>query len=236
MAIYKGKVKVDVTSYNSFKKAILNNAYDVDGVAYYQCYDLASLFWLNACNRYVTSKTADGGVRGGASGIWGARNENNKGNEFELITNVNNLKQGDVIITNNGTWGHICFLDKDGYVLGQNQGGTSGKIPGAECKIIKWNYKKYFLGAFRYKKWHESFLPKRGYFKKGDTSINVGKLAEFMYKTFPAYTKKEALGNYFGPYLESSIKEFQARTKLATDGCVGPITLNKLKEFGFKVD
>lgn len=82
----------------------------------------------------------------------------------------------------------------------------------------------------------KNFLPSRGYFKKGDNSEKVGMIAEFMYKTFPAYTKKEALGNYFGPYLESSIKEFQARTKLATDGCVGPITLNKLKEFGFKYD
>ena len=150
---FKGKTKVDVSSYDNFKNAILGNAYDVDNYAGYQCYDLANLFWINACNRWVISATADGGVKGGASGIWGARNTNNKGDEFEFITDVNALKQGDIIITNNGTWGHISFLDSDGYVLGQNQGNTHGAVPGAECKVIKWDYKKYFLGAFRFKKW-----------------------------------------------------------------------------------
>ena len=79
-----------------------------------------------------------------------------------------------------------------------------------------------------------SFLPKRGYFRLGDISPNVGKIATFMYKTFPAYTKKSALGNFYGPNLKSSITEFQRRTGLTPDGCVGPITLNKLKKYGFK--
>lgn len=78
-----------------------------------------------------------------------------------------------------------------------------------------------------------SFLPTRGYFKPGDTSANIGKIASFMYKAFPLYTNKRALGNHFGPYLVSSIKEFQKRTGLEQDGCIGPITLAKLKEFGF---
>jgi len=55
-----------------------------------------------------------------------------------------------------------------------------------------------------------------------------------MYKEFPAYTNKRALGNYYGKYIQSSIKEFQKRTGLEQDGCVGPITLAKLKEYGFK--
>ena len=166
MATYKGQKKVNVSSYANFKKEILGNGYDVDNTYGCQCYDLASLFWLNTCNRWVKSATKDGGVKGGASGIWGARAENNKGNEFELITDVKKLKQGDIIITNNGKYGHVCFLDKDGYVLGQNQGGTSGKMPGAKCCVIKWNYKKYFLGAFRYKKWN----PAKSYKKVSATA------------------------------------------------------------------
>ena len=79
-----------------------------------------------------------------------------------------------------------------------------------------------------------SFLPKRGYFKLGDLSPNVGKIASFMYKTFPAYTKKSALGNFYGINLKNAITEFQRRTGLTPDGCVGPITLNKLKKYGFK--
>lgn len=80
----------------------------------------------------------------------------------------------------------------------------------------------------------ESFLPKRGYFKLGDISSNVGKIATFMYKTFPTYTKKSALGNLFGKNLQSAIKEFQRRTGLEADGCVGPKTLAKLEKHGFK--
>lgn len=79
-----------------------------------------------------------------------------------------------------------------------------------------------------------SFLPKRGYFKLGDVSANVGKIASFMRKMFPAYTKKSALGNVYGPNLRNAIKEFQKRTGLEADGCVGPITLAKLQKYGFK--
>lgn len=79
-----------------------------------------------------------------------------------------------------------------------------------------------------------SFLPKRGYFKLGDVGANVGKIASFMRKTFPTYTKKSALGNVYGPNLRNAIKEFQKRTGLEADGCVGPITLKKLEKYGFK--
>ncbi len=79
-----------------------------------------------------------------------------------------------------------------------------------------------------------SFFGSKGYFSLGDTHINIGKIASFMYKTFPAYTNKKALGNYYGNYIYSAIKEFQKRTGLKVDGCVGPLTLAKLKKYGFK--
>ena len=62
----------------------------------------------------------------------------------------------------------------------------------------------------------------------------IGRIAAFMYKTFPSYTKKAALGNYFGPNLTKAVKEFQRRTGLEADGNVGPITMAKLKSYGFK--
>ena len=79
-----------------------------------------------------------------------------------------------------------------------------------------------------------NFLGERGYFKLGDKHPNVGKIASFMRKTFPSYTKKAALGNLYGPNLIASIKEFQRRTGLVADGCTGPKTLAKLVEYGFK--
>lgn len=80
----------------------------------------------------------------------------------------------------------------------------------------------------------ETFLPARGFFKKGDKSENVSKIATFMRKTFPSYTSKKALGPVYGDNLIKAIKEFQRRTGLTPDGCTGAITLAKLKEYGFK--
>ena len=82
------------------------------------------------------------------------------------------------------------------------------------------------------------FLPARGYFKKGDRSKEVGEICDFFAKTFPAYFSKKELknlpGNYFGPILEKGVKEFQRRTGLEKDGCIGPITLDKMTKYGFK--
>lgn len=85
------------------------------------------------------------------------------------------------------------------------------------------------------------FFPSRGYFKRGDVSPNVGKIAKFMKNTFPAYTSSKALGNIYGPYIESAIKEFQRRAKAEgkyndnVDGFCGPITVQSLMKYGFKI-
>lgn len=78
------------------------------------------------------------------------------------------------------------------------------------------------------------FLPSKGWWGLGDKDERIGKLATFMYKNFPKYTSKKALGNYFGKNLKSSIVQFQKRTNLYPDGNVGELTYNKLKTFGFK--
>lgn len=80
----------------------------------------------------------------------------------------------------------------------------------------------------------KSFLPSRGYFKKDDVSPNVGKIASFMRKTFPAYTSEKALGNTYGDNIIKAVTEFQKRTGLEADGNFGPLTLAELKKYGFK--
>lgn len=162
MKKYKGFVKVNVNSFKEWRNAVIGNAYDYDGKYGYQCYDLANIFWKNATGRTCKSATRYGGVKGGASGIWGAKKENNANNEFMLIEDYTKLKKGDIVITNNGVYGHVCFFDQDYNgntylrVLGQNQGGTGGKLNGAKVKDIDWAFRKYFLGAFRFRKWHQS--------------------------------------------------------------------------------
>lgn len=78
------------------------------------------------------------------------------------------------------------------------------------------------------------FFPTKGYFSRGDKHENVAKIASFMRRVFPAYTSEKALGDLYGPYIQASIKEFQKRTGLETDGNTGPITLSMLKKYGFK--
>lgn len=86
----------------------------------------------------------------------------------------------------------------------------------------------------------EDFFGGLKYFKDGDIHENIGKIAKFMRKTFPAYTSEKALGNLYGPYIKASIKEFQRRAKVegnynsTIDGYTGPITLESLKLYGFK--
>ena len=86
----------------------------------------------------------------------------------------------------------------------------------------------------------EDFFGGLGYFKDGDEHPNINRIAEFMLKTFPKYTSEKALGPVYGPYIKSSIKEFQRRAKLegnydsTVDGYFGPITLESLKKYGFQ--
>jgi hypothetical protein len=82
----------------------------------------------------------------------------------------------------------------------------------------------------------DPFLPAKGYWGPGDNDKRVGQIAAFMRRNFPAYTSVKALGPYYGPYLKSSVLEFQKRTRMAKvdqDGCVGPKTLAKLRSYGF---
>lgn len=85
------------------------------------------------------------------------------------------------------------------------------------------------------------FLPAKGYWCKGDKDPRIGKLCQFYAENFYAYfckTKAQAHakldGNYFGNNCYKWTVEFQKRTKLYPDGCVGKLTYNMLKKYGFK--
>lgn len=78
------------------------------------------------------------------------------------------------------------------------------------------------------------FLPARGYWRKGDSDPRIGRMSAWMRATFPSYTPASATGQYFGPNLERSVREFQRRTGLTSDGCVGPKTYAKMQAYGFK--
>ena len=83
------------------------------------------------------------------------------------------------------------------------------------------------------------FLPPRGWWRRGDSDPRIGEMDLFLYGTFPAYAKDQAelntlLGNYFGATTEKFVREFQRRTGLVADGCVGSKTYAKMQAYGFK--
>ena len=80
----------------------------------------------------------------------------------------------------------------------------------------------------------KGFLPAKGYWARYDKDERVAKLSTFMYKTFPAYTNKKALGNVYGDYLWKSIKQFQKNVGLYPDGNCGRLTYAQLQKYGFR--
>lgn len=132
-----------------------------------------------------------------------------------------------VYVKSSSQYGHIVVNDKGQYY-------TDGKkYKPNTADILGWGE---WCNGFQIvkKSAAKGFLPAKGYWGKYDVDARVGKLADFMFKTFPKYTNKKALGNTYGDYLAKSIKEFQKRTGLYPDGCTGQLTYNKLKTFGFK--
>lgn len=69
-----------------------------------------------------------------------------------------------------------------------------------------------------------NFLPPRGWFQIGDSGDNVSKIDDFL--------ASKVRGNYFGTYTKYAVMAFQHINGLEEDGCVGRITLGKMKEQG----
>ena len=151
---------------------------------------------------------------------------NATGNHFHFSAGKGKIKGNGWVQNSNKKWVLTCtngadkpeklfYIDKSFTTVKKANGINLKELPKDEAKS-------------------DSFFPPHGYFKKGDTHENVGKIASFMRKTFPSYTSEKALGNYYGDNLIKSIKEFQRRTGLDPDGRTGPLTLAMLEKHGFK--
>lgn len=219
----------------SFINATLNHSYDMDGYPRgqkYQCWDYADYFWVNQVGRIFITKAGGGCILD----AWRISRQINAGNEFDIITRFDQLKEGDWAAFGGTKTGHIGIVVSRGgntvVLQGQNQGEIKTKVTRITMPST------YFLGAWRYKGWNQApiqkFLPPRGYWKFGDIDPRVGEMSAWMRRTFPAYTPASATGKYFGPSLLKAVKEFQRRTGLLADGNVGPQTYAKMQSFGFK--
>jgi hypothetical protein len=143
----------------------LGQAYDVDPQfgAGCQCWDFASQFYFNVGFPQGYPLT---GPNHYASECWSvnrvANASYNGTTYFDLITNINDILPGDIIVMDGTTQnppGHITFADESydgsGYIwcVGQNQGGTPLPQGGTPVTRNRLGVSE-FLGAFRYKDWH----------------------------------------------------------------------------------
>ena len=159
MAHYTGYVTIPHSTYAEWKSEVLGNSYDADGMYGAQCWDLAAEFWYNL--GFSTGYPLTGG--NDAKGVWPLR-EQNKGDQFDLIYNIEDVLQGDVMCFGGPTaTGHIAFADSD-YIpdtqymglLGQNQGGGEPAPGGGTTTTVESFNISTFQGAFRYKAWHST--------------------------------------------------------------------------------
>lgn len=149
------------------------------------------------------------------------------------------VKQCDFVVINQDRIPAVLveggFMDstKDYKYITSEEGQTAYAKAIAEGLIDFLNLKKKTVATSKPAE-TTSFFPARGYFKKGDRSENVGKIAAFMRRCFPSYTPAAALGNYYGDNIIKAVKEFQKRSGLKPDGYFGPLTLAALETHGFK--
>lgn len=147
------------STYAIWKANTIGHEYDLDSAYGCQCWDYASLFWRNVGFPAGYPLT---GPNLSAYECWTVSRVQNAGTTFDLITNVNDIQTGDIIVMNGNASnppGHITFADENydgsGYIwcVGQNQGGTPS--PGGGTAVTRNRLGLGdFLGAFRYKAWH----------------------------------------------------------------------------------
>ena len=133
-----------------------------------------------------------------------------------VSTNFSNIKMGELLWMN----GHVGIYYKNGEVI-ECSPAFNNKVQ--ITNISQRNWKKH--GFLPWIKYDSSFLPARGYFKKGDSGKNVEKICAFL--------SEFVKGDYFGDYAVACTKVFQKQNGLESDGNIGPLTLAKMEEKGF---
>lgn len=177
MAFYTGYVVLPTNTYLAWKTAVAGNGYDADGSYGDQCWDLTAEFWHNV--GFPTGYPLTG-PNHYAYECWTVNRNNNISYNgttyFELITSLDQVKQGDVVVfngTSGNPAGHIGFADenydpnKNGYIaiLGQNQGSGGTPVPvinpagGTTANVKDLYVATDFLGAFRYIPWQQPTPP-----------------------------------------------------------------------------
>ncbi len=159
---------ISIASYDSFRRSVIGNGYNVDGWYGCQCWDGAVLLWkklgmfLHTAYSYYNDEYYSAGVRT----CWEYEEVRtaNAGEVFSLVLNKEDIQRGDIIVFGGTGTGHIGFADEnywDGMtsiaLLAQNQ--TEANFDTGHPFDVQYNNLGNFLGAFRLKKWSGSGIP-----------------------------------------------------------------------------
>ena len=138
---------------------------------------------------------------------------------------------------------YVSSSSKNGHVVVWDKGAwwSDGKKYSSWSGVLGWDEMMDGTRVVKVAS-SKSFLPTKGYWRKGDQDPRIGKLCNFYAENFYAYffpkTKasahKKLDGNYFGQNCHNWTVEFQKRTNLYADGCVGPKTYAMLQKYGFR--
>jgi hypothetical protein len=168
MAQYNDFVTINISSYNSFRNAILGNGYNVDGLYGDQCVDIPKLLVWNAGrpSPYWLS-LPDGYAYEGWTNV--SNRTHNAGDLFTLVYNKADVRRGDLVVLNNTSsnpYGHIAFADSDwdastnlAYLVGQNQENPSASV--GHLTTVTAVVVTTFLGAFRFNAWQQTPAPQK---------------------------------------------------------------------------
>lgn len=171
MAYYYGPQTIDITSYDTFRNAVLGNGYDVDYSYGAQCVDAFML--LNYNLGYVPPYASTGNT-GYAYGMWTVESARiwNASDKYDLIYDKTQIKRGDMIVFSASyyypTTGHNAFADENYRpndpdhinVLGQNQLFGASFPTGGKCfNVEETILGSLFLGAFRLRQWQQPTPP-----------------------------------------------------------------------------
>lgn len=156
-------------SYNTARADILARAasglgYDFDGYFGYQCWDLGANWYALCGSSFLTANsfTGAGGSDSYVKTCWTYPQAfaHNSADPFMAITNINDIKRGDMIIWGStiAISGHNAFADEDYnngkstiLALGQNQVNPSFEV--GHIPTLTELSKTGILGAFRFKGW-----------------------------------------------------------------------------------
>ena len=184
---YYGYVVVAHDTYATWYINTIGNFYNVDYLYGSQCWDFCATFHYSVGfpqNYPLTGST------GSAYECWTDHKFDNiayNGTQyFDLIYNKEDIKKGDIVVFNytaSNPAGHIAFANEDytgsQYLscLGQNQGGTPDPQGGANVNVANQDL-SLFLGAFRYRAWHEPTPVSQNKYPKFKWVLHARKLRE----------------------------------------------------------